>query len=484
MIVNSFTYLLFFAVVIVAYWSVSRTQVQNLILLGASLIFYAAWDWRFLGLLLFSITVDYVAARSMAKTVGRRRKGWLILSLVVNLGVLGFFKYFNFFLASTVDLLNSLNIPVSPTPLEILLPLGISFYTLKALSYTIEVYRGNLSPTQSWVNYALFVSFFPQLSAGPIERASRMLPAIETPRRLSGEQFETGLALILIGLVKKLVIADVAASLVDPTVFTSPLFHSGGDVLIAMYLFAVQLYADFSGYSDIARGTARLLGFETTENFNQPYLSPNIGDFWRRWHISLSFWLRDYIFLPFSRALLRRSERRHGQVIMVISNLLTMTVSGLWHGANWTFIVWGALHGVYLSIHRLLVYFKLLPVKFRSRVIERAWYGLSILVTFHLVLLGWVLFVAPSLEAARAILEQIGKAIFAGDMGGLPALLPAAVLLYMAIGCIDLAQVATHEHAFTFKLPSFVRTGLYTLGILAIIFFSVKPYVPFIYFQF
>lgn len=484
MIFNSFTYVLFLGLVVVLCWSLRGVRAQNRFLLVASYVFYAAWDWRFLGLIVLTTTIDYLAAHAMPDATPRRKRLLLFASLIANLGALGFFKYFNFFVDSAVGLLRGLGIPADPFVLQIILPIGISFYTLKALSYTIEVYRGNLAPTHSWVNYALFVSFFPELAAGPIDRAARLLPQIEQPRTIDGERFESGLALILLGMVKKIVIADVAASLIDPAVFAEPSQFAGGDVLLGVYLFAVQLYADFSGYTDIARGSARLLGFEPVENFAQPYLSPNIADFWRRWHISLSTWLRDYIFFPFSRAMLRRSKGKNPQAIMVASNMLTMTVSGLWHGANWTYILWGVLHGIFLSVHRLLLNRRILPVKFGAPSLSRLWYILSILFTFHLVLLAWVPFRAPSIELTFSAYQQIGGIILGGGGDLQTTVFIPTVLLYAAMLGIDLAQIATRETIFTLRLPAAARTALYTLGILAMVFFSVKPYVPFIYFQF
>jgi alginate O-acetyltransferase complex protein AlgI len=485
MVFNSFEYGIFLALVVILCWSLPRHRWQNILLLGASYLFYARWDWRFLGLILLSTIVDFFTARAMPEASGNRRKLLFALSLITDLGILGFFKYFNFFVDSAASLLNTVGIQAAPSTLQIILPIGISFYTFQALSYTIEVYRGNLQPTRNFVNYALFIAFFPQLTAGPIERAARMLPQIENPRSIDGERVESGLVLILLGLFKKMVIADVAASLIDPELFGFAAQVPASEVLAAVYLFTIQVYADFSGYSDIARGSARLLGFELMENFNQPYFAANIADFWRRWHISLSTWLRDYIFFPFSRAKLRRFGSRYSTWIQIAAHILTMLASGLWHGANWTFVLWGGLHGLYLSAHRLLLNSKLLPIKIRSSAGKRLLLVFSILVTFHLVLIAWVLFRAPSLAQASAIYRKMSEFLTTGTVGeaGLTIFVPV-ILLYALMLSLDAAQIATHTHTFTIRLPAPIRTLLYTVSILCLIVFSIKPYVPFIYFQF
>jgi alginate O-acetyltransferase complex protein AlgI len=485
MVFNSFEYGIFLALVVILCWVLPRHRWQNILLLGASYLFYARWDWRFLGLILLSTMVDFFAARAMPDASGNRRKLLFAVSLITDLGILGFFKYFNFFVDSAASLLNTVGIQAAPSTLQIILPIGISFYTFQALSYTIEVYRGNLQPTRNFVSYALFIAFFPQLTAGPIERAARMLPQIENPRTIDGERVESALVLILLGLFKKMVIADVAATLIDPQIFSGAVNFPAGDVLAAVYLFTLQVYADFSGYSDIARGSARLLGFELMENFNQPYFAANIADFWRRWHISLSTWLRDYIFFPFSRGMLRRFGNRYSGWIQIAAHLLTMLASGLWHGANWTFVLWGGLHGVYLSIHRLLLNSRLLPHKVNSSTGKRLLLVISVLITFHLVLIAWVLFRAPSLAQANAVYTKMVEFLTTGTLGevGFSIFIPV-ILLYAVTLSLDAAQVVTRSHAFTMRLPAPARTLFYTVSILCLIVFSIKPYVPFIYFQF
>jgi D-alanyl-lipoteichoic acid acyltransferase DltB (MBOAT superfamily) len=481
---NSFEYGFFLALVVVVCWALPRLRWQNIFLLAASYFFYASWDWRFLGLILLSTTVDYWMARAMPSAPPQRRKLLLSISLITDLGVLGFFKYFNFFVDSAASLLNILGVHANPSSLQIILPLGISFYTFQALSYTIEVYRGNLQPTRSFINYALFIALFPQLAAGPIERAARMLPQIENPRTIDGDRVESALVLILLGLFKKMVIADVAAALIDPAIFSSTIQFTGAQVLAAVYLFAVQIYADFSGYSDIARGSARLLGFELMENFNQPYFAANIADFWRRWHISLSIWLRDYIFFPFSRAMLKRYGSSRATAIQIAAHMLTMLASGLWHGANWTFVLWGGLHGVYLSVHRLLLHHKWLPVKIASPFGKRIGLIVSIIITFHLVLAAWVLFRAPSIAQVSVIFSQIGSIFTSNTSPFDTSIFVPVILLFAAAFAIDVGQILTRDHAFTTRLSVPLRTVLYSAAIICLIVFSLKPYVPFIYFQF
>ncbi|MDA1306433.1 MAG: MBOAT family protein, partial [Acidobacteria bacterium] len=313
-------------------------------LLVASYVFYGAWDYRFLSLLGISTIIDYVVALRMADAAGRHRKAWLIVSLVTNLGLLGFFKYFNFFVDSGNALLIALGVDPMPMRLHIVLPVGISFYTFQTLSYTIDVYRGKLDPTRSLRDFALFVAYFPQLVAGPIERATHLLPQVLNPRRLSMPLLHQGLWLISWGLFKKMVIANNLAIVVDRT-FAAGSGATGAEYLIAIYAFAFQIYCDFSGYSDIARGLAALMGIDLMVNFNNPYAATNPREFWRRWHISLSTWLRDYLYVPLggNRGALWQTYR---------ALMLTMLLGGIWHGAQWTFVVWGLYHGVWLAVHR------------------------------------------------------------------------------------------------------------------------------------
>jgi alginate O-acetyltransferase complex protein AlgI len=482
MVFNSFEYILFLALVVVLYWRLKSVRLQNALILFASYLFYARWDWRFLSLLLFTTIVDYWVGRRLVKLEGKSRQYTLAVSLLVNLGVLGFFKYFNFFIDSAVDLLYVFGIQANPTSLAIILPIGISFYTFQSMAYTIDIYRGKLEPERNFLNFALFVAFFPQLAAGPIERGGTMLPQFRQARTIDASRVETGLILIFIGLFKKMVIADVAASLINPQIFVTPTEFSSAEVLQAVYLFALQIYGDFSGYSDMARGSSRLLGIEMMENFNQPYFSQTISEFWRRWHISLSTWLRDYLYIPLNNFFKERFQ--NSMFIYALSVMITMLLSGLWHGANYTYILWGGLLGFYQVVSRPLRGIVDFLLNHQSAVIRYITIALRILLTFHLVLLAWVLFRTPSIEQVPLVYQKMGEA-FLGNFGGnAGALFSQAMVLYLLMISIDVGQMMTRDHAFIRYLPGKVRTAVYILAIFLMLFYSVKPYVPFIYFQF
>lgn len=484
MLFNSFQYVIFFLLVLVVYWWLTggRVRPQNIVLLVASYTFYAVWDWRFLSLIFVTSVVDYTIGRALPTAQGRRKTVLLVGSLLFNLTILGFFKYFNFFVDSAVGLLNTLSVQVNPFSLEVILPVGISFYTFQEMAYTIDVYKGKVQPEHSFLNFAVFTSFFPQLAAGPIERAERMLPQIQNPRTLTPDNVESGLILILIGLFKKMVIADVAASLIVNGQFGRPLDFPTGEVLRAVYLFALQIYGDFSGYSDIARGSARLLGFELMENFNQPYFSQSVTEFWRRWHISLSTWFRDYVYIPLSNTL--KSRLKNPFLLYAIASMLTMLISGLWHGANWTFVLWGGLHGVYLIVSRPFVNRARSQPDSESRRPNPILVVLRMVFTFHLVLFAWVLFRAPNLGAARLVYYQIWRSYTISLGRPVIDLFAPVILLYFAAAMIDVGQIAMRDHAFTRRLPPAARVFIYTGVLLLLVFFAVKPYVPFIYFQF
>ena len=373
MLFNSLRFLEFFVVVYAAYLALPRWRYQNALLLAASYVFYASWNWMCLGLILSSTIVDYFCGLAMYRSQSRARKRSLLLvSVSFNLLLLGIFKYYGFFTDSFERLLNSLGMNVGSLYVDIILPVGISFYTFQTLSYTIDIYRGELKPTRDLLNFSLFVAYFPQLVAGPIERAKVLLPQIESERRLDQRTLATGCWLIFWGLWKKVVVADRLALSVDS------LFETTVDnTLIASYLavvaFAFQIYCDFSGYSDIARGVSKLFGIELMLNFNLPYVATNPSDFWRRWHISLSTWLRDYLYIPLG-------GNRQGNVYCNL--MITMVLGGLWHGASWNFVWWGVYHGVLLAIHRFVSAFKSINLHWLVR-----W-----LAMFHATLFGWLLF--------------------------------------------------------------------------------------------
>lgn len=398
MLFNSLDFALFLHIVFALYWFVCRKhlQRQNLLLLIASYVFYAWWDWRFLGLIVLSTLVDYAVGRMLAVTEQRDiKRYWLWVSIATNLGLLGFFKYYNFFIESWISAWQSLGVTMEVSTLRIILPVGISFYTFQTLSYTIDIYRHKLKPTNNLIQFAAFVSFFPQLVAGPIERASQLLPQFKNPRRFDANFAMSGVYLIIWGLFKKVVVADNCAFFVNQ-IFEAPQSHSSATLFMGAVLFGFQIYGDFSGYSSIAIGVARLFGFSLMTNFNFPYFSRDIAEFWRRWHISLSTWFRDYVYIPLGGS--------QGNKAMQIRNvLLVFLISGFWHGANWTFIVWGAIHGLlFLPLllfgaqHRYKGSFKM---TFRDCP--------KIVLTFVLVTFAWLFFRADTIGIAYEMLVRI-----------------------------------------------------------------------------
>jgi D-alanyl-lipoteichoic acid acyltransferase DltB (MBOAT superfamily) len=475
MLFNSFEFFVFLPVVLGLYLVLSFRG-QNAWLLVASYVFYGSWDWRFLGLILVSTGVDYVVGlklRDPQSTLGR--KSLLAVSIVTNLGILGIFKYFGFFVSSFAALLEQLGVQAHITVLQLVLPVGISFYTFQTMSYTIDVYRRRIEPTGDLLTFALYVAYFPQLVAGPIERAHHLLPMLQAKRQLRWLDLAVGFELILIGFFKKVAVADTLGPIVDSR-FLDPTQSSGLDLLITIYLFAFQIYGDFSGYSDIARGTSRLFGIDLMRNFNQPYLSQSITEFWRRWHISLSTWLRDYLYISLGGN--RRGIRR-----TYINLLITMLLGGLWHGASWTFVVWGGLHGLYLSIHKALLSFKGKSAPTRDR---RLLVGLfKVFVTFHLVCLTWVFFRAPDFTVATEVLTRILS--WQASSGDLPALVPGQRILVLlgTLIVIDLWQAKRGDHAFMVSWHWVLRAFAYAgLILLTLTLGNLFDEVPFIYFQF
>lgn len=348
------------------------------------------WKAEYVILILGSTIIDYSVALKIQRTEDRKkRRNWLIISLIANLGVLFLFKYFNFFADSAETVLSQFNIFYESPAFELLLPVGISFYTFQTLSYTIDVYKGKLEPERNFARFALFVSFFPQLVAGPIERATHLLPQFKQRFNFEYNRVVSGLRLMLWGFFKKVVIADNIARVVDQ-VYANPEDQTGLTYLIATYFFAFQIYCDFSGYSDIAIGSARVMGFDLMENFRQPYLSTSVREFWSRWHISLSTWFRDYVYIPMGGNRVIKWRWHYNLVI-------TFMISGLWHGANWTFVIWGLLHGAFLIIGIQLARVLKTPEKTLTIWIRR-------LIVFHLVLLAWVFFRAESVGMAMDVL--------------------------------------------------------------------------------
>ena len=405
MLFNSPEFLLFLPIVFGLYWFVMRQNLkaQNVLLLFASYVFYGWWDWRFLGLIAFSTVVDFFVGIRVAEASEKRMKNWwMAASLLVNLGLLAYFKYANFFIESWIEAWGAMGVTMHASTLKVILPVGISFYTFQTLSYSIDIYRGTLKPTRSLVNFAAFVSFFPQLVAGPIERASRLLPQIETQRVFKYEEGVAGLRLILWGMFKKVVVADTCAIYAND-IFANYTEYSGPTLMLGAVYFAFQIYGDFSGYSDIAIGTAKLFGIQLMTNFKTPYFSRDIAEFWRRWHISLSTWFRDYLYIPLGGS-------RVGKWKAVRNVFIIFLVSGFWHGANWTFIVWGGIHaGLFLPLllrgtnrrytSETIAEGKWLPTG--RELLGMAW-------TFTMVCVAWVFFRAESVEEAVAYVSKIG----------------------------------------------------------------------------
>jgi D-alanyl-lipoteichoic acid acyltransferase DltB (MBOAT superfamily) len=474
-------YLVFLVIVVCVYWRLPRKP-QNVFLLLASYFFYGWWDWRFLVLIAISTIVDFHCARWIDRSENAvRRRLLLAVSLVVNLGFLGVFKYFNFFEDSLLALLNAMGFaPVNRTLLAILLPPGISFYTFQEVAYIVDVHHRRLKPAGSIVDYALFISLFPHLIAGPIQRPSHLLPQVQKPRRLEGDRFFGGLMLILSGLFRKCVVADNCALLANAA-FGGQLGPPSLPVLaIGVYAFAWQIYGDFSGYSDIARGSAQLLGFHFMVNFRQPYLATSLQDFWRRWHISLSSWLRDYLYIPLG-------GNRHGERKTYRNLLLTMVIGGLWHGANWTFVVWGAIHGAGLAIARLMRSLLGLPragdvqPADTRRSLFRLGSWIDRIIIFHLVAIAWVFFRAPSLSAALAMLS--GLPVFYWRAEFLTAF---QFLAFFALPLllVDLLNEYRSEEYLFERSPEGLRIAVAVGLLLAVTFFSGNELNAFIYFQF
>jgi D-alanyl-lipoteichoic acid acyltransferase DltB (MBOAT superfamily) len=464
-------YFVFLTITVLLYWRLNRHR-QNVLLLAASYFFYGWWDWRFLSLILTSTVFDYFAALYIARSSNAlHRRTLLTISLLLNFGFLGFFKYFNFFTDSFSHLLTSLGFPpLSIAALRIILPPGISFYTFQAVAYIVDVYHRKLEPAESFVDYALFISFFPHLVAGPIQRPSHLLPQCQKPRQFHPDTVFDGVMLIISGLFRKCVVAENCAMLADAA-FNGRMGPANlGVVLIGTYAFAWQIFADFSGYSDIARGSAQLMGFHFMVNFRQPYLAGSLTDFWRRWHISLSTWLRDYLYIPLG-------GNRGGELKTYRNLMTTMLLGGLWHGANWTFVVWGGIHGVGLSIERWLI------GRQRNAGEQPSFLGLwfSRIVVFHIVCLAWAFFRAQSLAAALHFLGGLRRLeLGPGFFASLSYLAAFTVPLFL----LELALESRNEEYVFARCPMLPRVGVGVALMSIIALFAANASTAFIYFQF
>ncbi len=479
MLFNSIDFAIFLPIVFILYWSVANKalELQNLLLVAASFVFYAWWDWSFLSLIVFSTLVDYTIGLKLKLEDNQfRRKVLLLASIFVNLGFLAFFKYCNFFLDNFVAAFSFFGAAMEATSLKIILPVGISFYTFQTLSYTIDVYRKKLEPTNDFIAFSAFVSFFSQLVAGPIERATRLLPQFYQRRRFNYSQAVDGMRQILWGLFKKVVIADNCAEFANQ-IFNNSADLNGSTLVLGAVLFSFQIYCDFSGYSDIAIGTARLFGFDLMKNFSFPYFSRDIAEFWRRWHISLSTWFRDYLYIPLG-----------GSISMKIRNtFIIFIVSGFWHGANWTFIVWGVLNAIYflplLLSGRNRNIITIVAAHQRLPTLKEL---LLILKTFTFTVFAWIFFRAENLPHAFDIIS----AIFSYRLFEAPKVSNAFDFFILTILLIYFIIQEWNGRRWNYALEKFglkwhrsIRWGLYLLLFIIVCLLGGNKQ-DFIYFQF
>lgn len=480
MLFNSFHFLVYFPIVAAVYFLLPH-RVRWGWLLAASYYFYMCWKPAYVAVIWLLTLVDYIAGRAIgaAPTLARRRL-YLGISLASNLGLLFFFKYFNFVNETLRAVTGNFDILYGIPNLDVILPLGISFHTFQALNYTIDVYRGEREPERHLGRFALFIAFFPQLVAGPIERAGHLLPQFLVEHRFDASLAASGLRLMLWGFFKKLVIADRLAVFVN-AVYDDPSSQSGLRLVVATYAFAYQIYCDFSGYSDIAVGAARVLGFDLTRNFERPYFAQSIGMFWRRWHISLSTWFRDYVFIPIGGS-------RVGSWRLAFNLMLVFLVSGLWHGANWTYVAWGGLHGAFMVAG-------IATVAVRGRCWEalgRAgrWIRpfVARVVTFHLVAFAWIAFRAASLSDIGTIVARMWAWADSSQPLAVPGFdgleLAAAIAFVVVLEAVQLVQERGRISAALGRLPSVARLALYAAVALVILLFGRFEERAFIYFQF
>ncbi|MCB0397204.1 MAG: MBOAT family protein [Flavobacteriales bacterium] len=474
MIFNSFIFFIFLGVALPVYYALRSTQSRNIFLLLASYFFYGYWDWRFCSLLAFTTIVDYFIGDQIFKTDDAgKRKRLLIVSLVVNLGILGFFKYFNFFVENFQELSTAIGIPLDFVHLNIILPVGLSFYVFHNLSYIVDIYRKKIEPCRDIVVFGLFVTFFPQLVAGPIGRASFLLPQLSKRMVATTHQVKQGIVLITMGLFRKVMIGDTTGRYVDH-IFEHLEVYNSVEIICAIVLFAVQIYADFSGYSLIARGTSKLFGVELMKNFEQPYLSRNITEFWRRWHISLSSWLRDYLYISLG-------GNRKGAVRTYVNLMLTMLLGGLWHGASWNFVVWGGLHGLYLVIHKLFTGDRRIAAENKWPFGIKDW--MNVIFTNVLVLFAWIFFRSTSWETTRILFSRIWH----WESSEYSLWFIGTTLTYLLLTlALDLFAYASGKHTYLLRIKSApLRHGIMAATLIFTLFylFQSNP-MPFIYFKF
>lgn len=480
MLFNSLDFAVFLPIVFILYWFVTNhnLRLQNALIVVASYVFYGWWDWRFLSLIIFSTLVDYSIGRRLKNEENLKiRKTLLWTSIIVNLGFLGFFKYYNFFLDNFVAAFSFFGHEITANSLNIILPVGISFYTFQTLSYTIDVYKKKLDPSEDFIAFSAFVCFFPQLVAGPIERATNLLPQFYKRRFFEYDKAVDGMRQILWGLFKKVVIADNCAEYAN-LIFNNYQDYNGSTLLLGAIFFTFQIYGDFSGYSDIAIGTSRLFGFNLMQNFATPYFSRDIAEFWRRWHISLSTWFRDYLYIPLGGS--------RGSTWMKVRNtFIIFLVSGFWHGANWTFIVWGGLNAMYFLPLLLLKRNRInLGAVAEGRIIPTPGDLFQMGTTFFLTVIAWVFFRSQNLSNA---LEYLGKMITVTEYempdfkGKVLAIYIIALLIFQII--LDW-QARTYQHALQISMTKFKRGLLYFIFVILLILNISNVESDFIYFQF
>jgi len=476
MLFNSLDFAIFLPIVFLLYWFVfnKNLKLQNLLIVIASYIFYGWWDWRFLSLIFFSTVVDYTMGILLSKEEKpTKRKLYLWISILVNLGLLGFFKYYNFFLENFITAFSFFGYKINAQGLNVVLPVGISFYTFQTLSYTIDVYKRKLKPTKDFIAFSAFVSFFPQLVAGPIERATHLLPQFYKKRYFDYDKAVDGLRQMLWGFFKKIVVADNAAKVVNE-IFLNYHEQSGINLLIGIIFFAFQIYGDFSGYSDIAIGASRLFGFDLMQNFNFPYFSRDIAEFWRRWHISLSTWFRDYLYIPLGGS-------RGGTWMKIRNTFIIFLVSGFWHGANWTFIVWGGLNALYFLPLLLLKKNRVnTDTVADGKIFPSIKEFFQILLTFSLTVLAWVFFRSPTvIDAIKYIKHTFSLSLFS-----IPTIDMKPFLYIVFLILIEwLSRKNKHGLEVLKSKNILFRWGIYFIIMSIILIFGARS-DSFIYFQF
>lgn len=480
MLFNSISFAIFLPIVFALYWMFSKNmKLQNLLLLVASFYFYSCWDWRFAFLLSFSIFLDYYSGIKIEEAKQQSsKKFWLTLSIGINLGFLGFFKYYNFFAGSLTEFLNGFGLNVHPWTLNIILPVGISFYTFHGLSYIIDIYKDRIKAERNLVDYSVFVSFFPLLVAGPIERATHLLPQIKKARLFNYPMAVDGMRQILWGLFKKMVIADNCAIYANE-IFSNPEAHSGSNLVLGAIFFTFQIYGDFSGYSDIALGVAKLFGINLLKNFNYPYFSRDIAEFWRRWHISLSTWFRDYLYIPLGGS-------KGGNWMRIRNTFIIFIVSGFWHGANWTFIFWGFLNALFIMPSIVMKTNRNnLEIVAGNKMFPSISELFKMIITFGLTVFAWIFFRATSVTHA---FEYIGG-MFNKSLFQFPQLKKSALATLILVGFLLIIEWIGRRNNYGIEKlllnqKRWVRWSFYAFVIMLIALFLQTHESPFIYFQF